>query len=110
MHSILWRPGLQMTIDKDANDVRRWDLRRWVEGATLASAVVSVTTISGPDPAPDPDFAAVLETVGADYVDVRITPNAVPAGGIYAVQVAPSISTPAARLDNFTVLFEVVDQ
>lgn len=110
MQRIIWRRGLRVTMDKDANDVRRWELSGWVEGATLAGAEVTVTRVVGADPAPAPDFAAVVESVGADYVDVRITPNGVLAGNEYAVRVAPSITAPAARLDNFTVVFAVVDQ
>lgn len=105
MHTILWRPGLTVPIDKDADDVRRWDLRDWVEGAMLASAVVSV----GPE-APDPAFVAALEFTGTDYVDVRVQPGGVAPGGLYPVQVAPTITSPGLRLDNFTVWFQVVDQ
>ena len=110
MRSIIWRPGLRTTFDKDGNDVRRWELSGWVEGATLAGATVTVTRVVGADPAPAADFAAVVESVGADYVDVRITPNGVPPGNEYAVRVAPSITAPGVRLDNFTVVFAVVDQ
>lgn len=104
MNSILWRRGLRVSIDKNANDVRRWLLSGWVEGAVLASAAVTVVA------PPDPAFLAVIETVGADYVDVRITPSGVAVGGIYAVMVAPTITSPALRVDNFTVEFLVVDQ
>ena len=105
MKTIPWRPGLQVKIDKNANDLRRWNLSGWVEGAALGSATVTITT-----PGADPAFLATLETLGADYVDVRITPGGVPTGGTYTVMVQPTISAPALRVDNFSVTFEVVDQ
>ena len=92
MKQVIWRDGLTVPTDPDANRIYQWDWAAWLDGETLAD--VEILTSAG--------ITAVEEGRGADYVDVRVSGGAVDA--VHAVTVRVT-SSPSAQKDDRTVLF-----
>ena len=95
MKTIVWKPGLTLTLDADESEIYSWDWTDWLDGETL---------VNPPQIIADAGITASLYYLGADYVDVRIEGGS--AGNTYAVTVRATSSTHARRRDR-TVLFAI---
>lgn len=93
MKTVIWRDGLTVPTDPDANDVYQWDWADWLDGETLATVAVL----------PSAGITAVEYYRGADYVDVRVSAAAV--GTVHTVTVRAT-SSGSGRVQDRTVRFD----
>lgn len=90
---IIWRDGLTVPTDPDANEIYQWAWADWLDGETLADV----------DVLPSADITAVEYYRGADYVDVRVSAAAL--GAVHSVTVRAT-SSGSGRVQDRTVQFD----
>ena len=92
--TITWRPGITLPHDPNASDIYRWNWLDWLDGETISTQ--SIVAEAG--------ITAALVTLGATYVDIRISGGT--AGQTYGVtsRVTSSLN---GRIQDRTVNFAV---
>ena len=92
--TITWKPGVTLPHDPNASDIYRWNWLDWLDGETISTQSIVA----------DAGITAALVTLGATYVDIRISGGT--AGQTYGVT-SRVTSTPNGRIQDRTVKFAV---
>lgn len=94
MKTITWNPWITLPHDPNASDIYRWNWLDWLNGETISAQSIVV----------DAGITAALVTLGATYVDIRISGGT--AGQTYGVT-SRVTSSPNGRIQDRTVKFAV---
>jgi len=94
MSDVTWLPGLSIPMDPDAILDYEFDLTKWLDGDTLASATASAVNCE-----------AVARTAVADNIVVFRVSNATKGASITV-----RVTTVSGQVDDMTVYFRVSDR
>ena len=104
--TITWKPGITLPHDPNASDIYRWNWAHELGWRYDAAGAVLVTgeNISAQSIVAEAGITAALVTLGATYVDIRISGGT--AGQTYGVT-SRVTSSSNARIQDRTVKFAV---